>query len=148
MICSDLSWKSHIQLINSTHENVVCIGLAEKLLLSTKINIFLNKSAIRSLIEHCYHLCRSPDIASPTSWTSTEACWKVHKLFEQSLANDLLPFRVWRDVTSLGLFYRFWFGRCGATLNVKIFFSRGTFSRRANPLIFMLPLNAVALRGR
>ena len=64
---------------------------------------------------------------------------RAKNLMGQQLANKLLPLsvrRLRRDVASLSLFYRYYFGKCSSALGEIVLkpkvFSRNT--RRANPL--------------
>ena len=99
--------------------------------------LYLYKATIRPLMEYCCHLWAG---APRTHLQLLDRVEKRAKnlmgLMGQQLANKLLPLSVRRDVASLSLFCRYYFGKCSSALGENVpkskVFSRNT--RRANPL--------------
>ena len=132
-VSSDLSWKSYIQ--NASKKAAQRIGSlyrASRYLPPESI-LYLYKATIRPLMEYCCHLWAG---APKTHLHLLDRVEKRAKnLIGQPLANELLPLSVRRDVASLSLFYRYYFGKCSSALSESVpkpqVFSRNT--RRANP---------------
>ena len=93
--------------------------------LSPEVTLYLYKSTIHPSIEYCCHV-----------WTGAPSCYlelldKLQKLICRtvgpSLAASLEPLAHRRNVASLSLFYRYYFGRCSSELThlVPLPFSRG-----------------------
>ena len=93
--------------------------------LSPEVVLYLYKSTIRSCTEYCCHV-----------WAGAPSCYLelLDKLQKQicrtvgpSLATSLEPLAHCRNVASLSLFYRYYFGRCSSELVelVPLPYSRG-----------------------
>ena len=133
-VSSDLSWKSYIQ--NASKKAAQRIGSlyrASRYLTPESI-LYLYKATIRPVMEYCCHLWAG---APKTHLQLLDRVEKRAKnLIGQPLANELLPLSVRRDVASLSLFYRYYFGKCSSALSESVpkpkVFSRNT--RRADSL--------------
>ena len=101
---------------------------------SPEVALYLYKSTIRPCMEYCFHV-----------WAGAPSCYLdlLDKLQKQicrtagpSLAVSLEPFAYCRNVASLSLFYRYYFGRCSSELAqlVSLPFSRGRSSRYSDRL--------------
>ena len=102
--------------------------------LSPEVALYLYKSTIRPCMEYFCHV-----------WASAPICYlelldKLHKRIcrtvSPSHAASLEPFVHRRNVTSLNLFYRYYFGRCSSELAqlVPLPFSRGRSTRYSDRL--------------
>ena len=93
--------------------------------LSPEVALYLYKSTIWPCIEYCYHV-----------WTGAPSCYlelleKLQKWICRTVgsspAASLEPLAHCRNVASLSLFYRYYFGRCSSELAqlVPLPYSRG-----------------------
>ena len=93
--------------------------------LSPEVALYLYKSTIRPCMEYCCHV-----------WAGAPSCYldlldklqkRICRIVGPSLAASLEPFAHRRNVASLSLFYRYYFGRCSSELAqlVPLPFSRG-----------------------
>ena len=102
--------------------------------LSPDVALYLYNSTIRPYTEYCYHV-----------WTGTPSCYLklLHKLQNRicttvgpSLTASLEPLANHRNVASLNLFYRYYFGRCSSEL-AQLFplpYSQGRSTRYSDRL--------------
>ena len=133
-LTNDMSWKSYIQSIGTkAAQRIGSLYRAARYLPPQSI-LYLYKSTIRPLMEYCCHLWAG---APKTHLRLLDRVEKRAKnLIGQQLSGELQPLSVRRDVASLSLFYRYYFGRCSSALNECVpkpkVFSRST--RRASPL--------------
>ena len=107
--------------------------------LSPEVALYLYKSTVRSCMEYCCHV-----------WAGAPSCYLelLDKLQKQicrtvapSLAASLEPLAC-RNVASLSLFYRYYFGRCSSELAelVPLPYSRGRSTYYSDRLHdFLLP---------
>ena len=97
--------------------------------LSPERALYLYKSTIRQCMEYCCHV-----------WAGARICYlellddlqkRVCRTVGPSLAASLEPLAHRRNVTSLSLFYRYYFGRCCSELAqlVPLPYSRGRSTR-------------------
>ena len=97
--------------------------------LSPEVALYLYKSTIRPCMEYC---CRV--------WADAPSCYlelldklqkRICTTVGPSLAASLEPLAHCRNVASLSLFYRYYFGRCSSELAqlVPLSYSRGRSSR-------------------
>ena len=104
-------------------------------LLQRKLAMYIYKCTIRPCMEYCSHV-----------WAGTPSCYLVllDKLQKQicrivgpSLAASLEPLAHCRNVASLSLFYRCYFGRCSSELAqlVPLPYSRGRSTRYSDRLL-------------
>ena len=112
--CSKLDWGSYIVSIAKTASKKIGALIRSVKFLSPEVTLYLYKSAIRPCIEYC---CRV--------WAGAPSCYLelLDKLQKQicrtvgpSLATSLERFAHRRNVASLSLFYRYYFGRCSSEL--------------------------------
>ena len=93
--------------------------------LSPEVALYLYKSTLHPCMEYCCHV-----------WADAPSCYlellnKLQKricwIVSPSLADSLEPLVHRRNVASLSLFYRYYFGRCSSELPplVPLLFSRG-----------------------
>ena len=82
--------------------------------LSPEVALYLYKSTIRPCMEYCFHV-----------WAGAPSCYlelldklqkRICSTVGPSLAVSLEPLAPWRNVASLSLFYRYYFGRCSSEL--------------------------------
>ena len=102
--------------------------------LSHEVALYLYKSTIRPCMEYCCHV-----------WAGAASCYsdlldklqkKICRIVGPSLAASLKPLAHCRNVASLSLFYRYYFGRCSSELAqlVPLSFSRGRSTRYSDRL--------------
>ena len=95
---------------------------------------YLYKFTIWPCIEYCYHV-----------WANVPSCYlelldklqkRICKTVGPSLAASLEPLAHWRNVASLSLLNRYYFGRCSSELSqlVPLPYSRGTSTRYSDRL--------------
>ena len=102
--------------------------------LSPEVALYLYKSTIRPCMEYCCHV-----------WAGAPSCYlelldklqkRICRTVGPSLAASLEPLAHHRNVASLSLFYRYYFGRCSSELAqlVPLPFSRGRSTRYSDRL--------------
>ena len=117
---SKLDWGSYIISIAKTASKKI-----GALIRSMKFALYLYKSTIRPCMEYCCHV-----------WAGAPSCYlelldklqkRICRTVGPSLAASLEPLAHRRNVASLSLFYRYYFGRCSLELVqlVPLPFSRG-----------------------
>ena len=109
-ICYKLDWSSYIISITKIASKNIGALIRSTKFLSPKVALYLYKSTIRPCMEYCFHV-----------WAGAPSCYLelLDKLQKQicrtvvpSLAASLEPLAHFRNVASLSLFYRYYFGRC------------------------------------
>ena len=102
--------------------------------LSPEVALYLYKSTIRACMEYCCHV-----------WAGAPSCClelldklqkQICKTAGPSLATSLEPLTHHRNVASLRLFYRYYFGRYSSELAelVPLPYSRGRYTRYSDRL--------------
>ena len=130
---SKLDWGSYIISIAKTASKKIGALIHSMKFLSPEVALYLNKSTIRPCMEYCCHV-----------WAGAPSCYldlldKLQKwicrIVGPSLAGSLNPWLI-VSVTSLSLFYRYYFGRCSSELTqlVSLPFSRGRSTRYSDRL--------------
>ena len=124
-----LGWGSHIISIAKTASKKIGALIRSMKFLSPEVSLYLYKSTIRPCMEYCCHV-----------WAGAPSCYldlldklrkRICRIFGTSLAGSLEPSAHRRNVTSLSLFYRYYFGRFSSELAqlVPLTFSRGRSTR-------------------
>ena len=107
---SKLGWGCYIISIGKTASKKMGTLIRSMKFFSPEVALYLNKSTMRPCMEYC---CRV--------WASAPSCYLqlLDKLQKRicgtvvpSLAASLEPLAHRRNVASLSLFYRYYFGRC------------------------------------
>ena len=122
---SKLDWGSYIISIAKTPSKKIGALIRYMKFLSSEIALYLYKSTTRPCMGYCCHV-----------WAGAPSCYLdlFHKLQKRicrfvgpSLAASLEPLAHCRNVASLSLFYRYYFGRCSSELAQLVLFpySRG-----------------------
>ena len=129
MLCltfsSKLDWGSYIISIAKTACKKIGALIRSMKFLSPKVSLYLYKSTSRPCMEYCCHV-----------WASAPSCYlelldklqkQICRIFGPSLAASLELLAHHRNVASLSLFYRYYFGRCSSELAqlAPLPFSRG-----------------------
>ena len=134
---SKLDWSSYIVSIPKTASKKI-----GALIRSTEVALYLYKSTIRPCMEYCCHV-----------WAGAPSCYlelldKLHKRICRtvgpSLAASLEPLAHRRNVASLSLFDRYYFGSCSSELAelVPLPYSRGRSTCYSDTLHdFSVPIN-------
>ena len=129
-----LDWGFYIISIAKTASKKIRALIRSMNFLSPGVALNLYKSATRPSMEYCCHV-----------WASAPSCYlelldKLQKWICRtvgpSLAASLEPLAHRRNVASLSLFYRYYFGRCSSELAqlVPLRFSRGRSTRYSDRL--------------
>ena len=128
---SKLDWGSYIISIAKTASKKIGALIRSMKLLSPEVALYLYKSTIRPCMEYC---CRV--------WAGAPSCYldlldklqkRICRIVGPSLAAFLEPLAHRRNVASLSLFYRYYFGRCSSEL-IPLPFSRGRSTRYSERL--------------
>ena len=126
---SKLDWGSCIISIAKTASKKIGALIRSMKFLSPEVFLYLYKSTIRPSMEYCCHI-----------WAGVPCCYlelldklqkRICRTVGPSFAASLEPLAHCRNVTSLGLFYRYYFGRWSSELAqpVPLPFSRGRPTR-------------------
>ena len=131
---SKLDWGSYIISIAKTASKKIVALIRSMKFLSPEVALCLSKSTIRPCMEYCCHVWAG----APSFYF--ELLDKLQKRICRnvgpSLAVSLDPLAHRRNVASLSLFYRYYFGRCSLELAelVPLPFSRGRSTRYSDRL--------------
>ena len=131
---SKLDWSSYIISIAKTASKKIGAWIRSMKFHSSEVALYIYKYTIRPRMEYCCHV-----------WAGAPSCnlELLDKLQKQiwrtvgpSLATCLEPLTHRRNVASLGLFYRYYFGRCSSELAelVPLPYSRGRSTRDSDRL--------------
>ena len=131
---SKLDWASYIISIAKTASKKIGALICSMKFLSLEVALYLYKSTIRPCMEYCCHV-----------WAGAPSCYldlldklqkRICRIVGPSLAASLESLAHRRNVASLSLFYRYYFGRCSSELAqlVPLPFSRGWSTRYSDRL--------------
>ena len=131
---SKLHWGSYIVSIAKTATKKIGVFIRSMKFLSPEVALYLYKSTMRPCMEYCCHV-----------WVGAPSCHLelLDKLQKQicravgpSPAASFEPLAHHRNVASLNLFYRYYFGRCSSELAqlVPLPYSRGRSTRHSDRL--------------
>ena len=131
---SKLDWGSYIVSIAKTASKKIGALIRSMKFLSPEVALYLYKSTIRPCMEYCCHV-----------WADAPSCYlellnklqkRICRTVGPSLAASLEPLAHRRNVASLNLFYRYYFGRCSSELAqlVPLPYSRGRSTRYSDRL--------------
>ena len=111
---SKFDWGSYIISIAKTAPKKIEALIRSMKFLSPEVALYLYKSTLHPCMEYCRHV-----------WADAPSCYlellnKLQKricwIVSPSLADSLEPLAHRRNVASLSLFYRYYFGRCSSEL--------------------------------
>ena len=122
-----LGWGSYIISIAKTASQKIGALIRCMKFVSHEVVLYLYKSTIRPCMEYCCHV-----------WAGAPSCYlellgkrqkRICRTVGPSLDASLEPLAHRRNVTSISLLYRHYFGRCSSELAqlVPVSFSRGSF---------------------
>ena len=131
---SKLDWGSYIVSIAKTASKKIGALIRSMKFLSPEVALYLYKSTIQPCMEYCCHV-----------WAGAPSCYlelldkpqkRICRTVGPSLAASLEPLAHRRNVGSLSLFYRYYFGRCSSELSqlVPLPYSRGRSSTYSDRL--------------
>ena len=109
-----LDWASYIVSIAKTASKKIGALIRSMKFLSPEVALHLYKSTIWPCMEYCYNI-----------WAGAPSCYlelldklqkRICRAVGPSLAASLEPLAHHRNVASLSLFYRYYFGRCSSEL--------------------------------
>ena len=139
---SKLDWGSYIVSIAKTASKKIGALIRSMKFLSPEVALYLYKSTIRSCMEYCCHV-----------WAGAPSCYlellgklqkRISRTVGPSHAAFLEPLAHRRNVASLSVFYRYYFGRCSSELTqlVRLPYSRGRstgYSDRSHDFSVTIP---------
>ena len=111
---SKLDWSSYIISIAKTASKKIGALIHSMKFLSPEVALYLYKSTILPCMEYCCHV-----------WAGAPSCYLdlldklqrwIGRIVGPSLAASLEPLAHRRNVASLSLFYRYYFGKCSSEL--------------------------------
>ena len=131
---SELDWCSYIISIAKTASKKIEVLICVMMFLSPEVALYLYNSTIHPCMEYCCHI-----------WAGGPSCYlelldklqnRLCRTVGSSLAASLETLAHCRNVASLSLFYRYYFGRYSSELAqlVPLHFSRGSSTRYADRL--------------
>ena len=131
---SKLDWNSYTISIAKTTSKKIGALIRSMKFLSPEVALYLYKSTIRPCMEYCCHV-----------WAGAPSCYFellnklqkwICKTVGSSLAVSLEPLAHRRNLASVSLFYRYYFGRCSSELTqlVPLPYSRGRSTRYSDRL--------------
>ena len=131
---SKLDWGSYIVSIAKTASKKIGAFTRSMKFLSPEVALYLYKSTICPCMEYCCHV-----------WAGAPSCYlelldklqkRICRSVGPSLAASLEPLAHHRNVASLSLFYRYYFGRCSSELAqlVPLPYSPGRSTRYSDRL--------------
>ena len=122
---SKFDWGSYIVSIAKTASKKIGALIRSMKFLSPEVTLYLYKSTNLPCMEYCSHIWAGAPSCSLELLDKLQKriCWTVGP----SLAASLEPLAHCRNVASLSLFYRYYFGRCSSELAelVPLPYSRG-----------------------
>ena len=116
---SKLDWGSYIISIAKTASKKIGALIRAMKFLSPEVALYLYKSTIRPCMEYCCNV-----------WAGAPSCYldlldklqkRICRIVGPSLDASLEPLVHHRNVASLSLFYRYYFGRCSSELALNWF---------------------------
>ena len=111
---SELDWGSYIVSIATTASKKIGALVCSMKFLSPEVALYFYKSIIRPCTEYCCYV-----------WAGAPSCYlelldklqnRIYRTIGPSLATSLEHLAHLRNVASLNLFYRYYFGRCSSEL--------------------------------
>ena len=127
-LSSKLDWGSYIISIAKTASKKIGTLIRSMKLLSPVVALYLYKSTIRPCMEYCCHVWAG----APSYYLDLldKLQKRICRIVGPSLPASLEPLAHRRNVASLSLFYRYYFGRCSSELAqlVPLPFSQGRFT--------------------
>ena len=131
---SKLDWGSYIISTAKTVPKKIGTLIRSMKFLSPDVALYLYKSTIRPCMEYCCHV-----------WAGALSCYlelldklqkRICRTVGPSVAAYLEPLPHCRNLASLSIFYRYYFGRCSSELAqlVSLTFSRGRSSSYSDRL--------------
>ena len=140
---SKLDWGSYIiSTAKTASKKIGALIHSMKFLSPPEVALYLYKSTIHPCMEYCCHVCAG---ASSCYLDLLDKLQKpTCRIISHSLAASLEPLAHHRNVASLCLFYRYYFGRCSSELAqlVPLPFSRGRsiyYSERLHDFSVTIP---------
>ena len=117
-VSRDLSWKKYLQSVcKQASQRIGCLYRACRFL-HPEVVLYLYKSTVRPLMEYCCHLWAGAPSTHLSPLDKVER--RVKNLVGPKLFQKLQPLSERRDVASLSLFYRYYFGRCSSELSLCV----------------------------
>ena len=136
---SKLDWGSYIISVAKIAFKKFGALIRSMKFLSLEVALYLYKSTIRPCMEYCCHV-----------WAGALSCYlelldklqkRIFRIVGRSLAASLEPLTDRRNVASLRLFYRYYFGRCSFGLGqlVPLILEGGLLAILIDCMVFLSP---------
>ena len=111
---SKLHWASYAISIAKTASKKIGVLIRSMKFLSPEVTLYLYKSTIRPYMEYCCHV----EAGAPSCYLEllNKLQKRICRTVGSSIAPSLEPLVHCRNVASLSLFYRYYFGRCSSEL--------------------------------
>ena len=109
---SKLDWGSYIISTAKTASKEIGASIRSMKFLSPEVALYLYKSTIQPCMQYCHHIWAGAPghYLELLDKIQKRICWTA----DPSLAASLEPLAHRRNVASLSLFYRYYFGRCSS----------------------------------
>ena len=135
---SKLDWDPYIICIAKTASKKIGALIRSMKFLSPEVAMYLYKSTIFPYMEYFFHIWAGAPVGflELVDKLQKQICRTVGPL----LAASLEPLAHYRNVASLSLFYRYYFGKCSSELAqlVPLHFSQGRFTRYSDRFVTIL----------
>ena len=131
---SKLDWGSYVISIAKTASKKIVALIRSMKFLSPEVALYLCKSTIHPFMEYCCHVWAVAPICHLEMLDKLQK--RICRTVGPSLAASLEHLAHRQNVTSVSLFYRYYFGRCSSELAqlVPLPFSQGRSTRYSNRL--------------
>ena len=139
---SKLDWRSYIISIAKTASKKIGALIHSMKFLSPEVALYLYKSTVRPCIEYCCHVWAGAPSCSLELLDKLQK--QICRIIDPSITASLEPLAHRRNVASLSLFYRYYFGRCSWELaqlvSLLFFWGRSTcYSDRLHNFSVTIP---------
>ena len=133
-LSSKLDWGSYIISTAKTASKIIGALIPSMKFLSPDVVLYLYKSTIHPCMEYCCHVWAGAPSFYLDLFDKLQK--RICRIVGPPLAASLEPLPHRRNVTSLSLFYRYYFGRCSSELAqlVRLPFFRGRSIRYSDRL--------------
>ena len=143
-LTSDLKWNAYMVEVTKSVSKMIGSFYRSKKYLTPESILYLYKSQIRPKMEYCCHIWAG---SSSTSLSILDRLQRrIKGLIGDELFSTLHALSHRRDVASLSLFYRYFYGKCSDELHSLVpplwnFGRRTRFAVNSHPFFLRIPLS-------
>ena len=139
---SKLDWGSYVVSTAKTASKKIGALIRSMKFLSPEVALYLYKSTIQPCMEYCCHV-----------WAGAPSCYlelldklekRICRTVCPSLAASLEPLAHRRNLASLSLFYRYYFGRCSSELAELVPLPYSRYSDRLHDFSVTIRMSTVS----